>query len=159
MSFRRTPPARNGCTILCCFKVTSDDYLPIYEPEQDYGSQEISGNKIVQTSTDSGYLEGFRLSEIPEDLEELLIKKLDVRRNGERLNGWQKIGTGFGIGRDDLKYLENAYKKDGGSPTKELLEKLSTRGKSVSDLVNVLKSPNVNYPDVALLIEKRVGIH
>jgi len=126
---------------------------------QKYGSQETAVSNIVQTSTDSGYLEGFPLSEIPADLEELLIKKLDVRRSGERLNGWQKIGTAFGIRRDDLKYLENAYKKDGGSPTKELLEKLSTQGKSVSDLVNVLKSSNVNYPDLALLIEKHVGNH
>ena len=111
------------------------------------------------TRTIYSYVAGFPLSEIPADLEELLIKKLDVRRSGERLNGWQKIGTAFGIRRDDLKYLENAYKKDGGSPTKELLEKLSSQGKSVSDLVNVLKSSNVNYPDLALLIEKHVGIH
>jgi len=100
------------------------------------------------------------LSDISPSLEELLIKKLDVRRNGERLYGWQKVGTGFGVGRDDLKYLENAYKKDGGSPTKELLDMLICQGKKVSELVNVLKSPNVNYPDVALLIKKHiVGIH
>lgn len=110
------------------------------------------------TRTIYSYVAGFLLSKIHGDLEELLIKKLDVRRSGERLYGWQKIGTAFGIRRDDLKYLENAYKKDGGSPTKELLEKLNTQGKSVSDLVNVLKSPNVNYPDLALLIDKHVGI-
>ena len=97
------------------------------------------------------------MSDISPSLEELLIKKLDVRRNGERLYGWQKVGTGFGVGRDDLKYLENAYKKDGGSPTKELLDMLICQGRNVSDLVNVLKSPNVNYPDVTLLIKKHIG--
>jgi len=106
------------------------------------------------------YVAGFSLLEIPPELEELLIKKLDVRRNGERLYGWQKVGTGFGIGRDDLKYLEIAYKRDAGSPTKELLDMLSCQGRNVSDLVNVLKSRSVNYPDVALLIKNHiVGIH
>jgi len=97
---------------------------------------------------------GYPLSKISLILEELLIKKLDVQRNGERLYGWQKVGAGFDMGKDDLKYLENAYKKDGGSPTKELLERLSCQGKSVSDLVKVCR--DVNYRDIVALIMNHV---
>ena len=90
------------------------------------------------------------------DLEDVLVKKLDVRRNGEKLCGWQKVGAEFGIERDDLKYLENAYKKDGGSPTKELLDILGCQGRNAADLVDVLRSPNVNRSDIALLIQQRI---
>lgn len=62
---------------------------------------------------------------------------------GERLFGWQKLGHALDISKDDLKYLETAYKRDGGSPTKELLEILGTKGKRVSDVVNALRSSKV----------------
>ena len=94
-----------------------------------------------------------KLSEIPPDLEYLLVKKLDVRCKGERQYGWQKVGVAFKIASDDLRYLKIEYKRDNGSPTSKLLSILGiSKGKTVSDLVNVLKSPKVNLPDVASLI-------
>ena len=96
------------------------------------------------------------MCDIPPDLEDLLIKKLDVRRKGESLYGWQKVGTEFGISRDDLNYLENAYKRVGGSPTKELLDILGCLGRNAADITNVLRSSEVNYPDIASLIEQHV---
>ena len=83
-------------------------------------------------------------------IEDLLVKQLDVRRKGERDEAWQKVGAEFGIA--DLKYLENGYKRKSESPTKELLEILGCQGRNVADLVNVLRSPNVNYPDIAQLL-------
>lgn len=80
-------------------------------------------------------------------IEDLLVKQLDVRRKGECAEAWQKVGTEFRI--PDLKYLENGYKRESGSPTKELLEILGCQGRNVADLVNVLRSPNVKYPDIA----------
>ena len=62
---------------------------------------------------------------------------------GRRLYGWQQLGTTFGIPKDDLKILENAYKRDAGSPTKELLELLGSRGKRVSDVVEVLQKMSI----------------
>ena len=92
---------------------------------------------------------------MPLDLENLLIKKLDVRRE-DRLYGWEKVGTAFGIEKVDLEYLETSYQRKGGSPTKDLLDMLGCQGKKMSDLVNVLKSPTVDYPDIALLIQTHV---
>ena len=83
-------------------------------------------------------------------IEDLLVKQLDVRRNGECNEAWQNVGAEFWV--PDLKYLENGYKRASGSPTKELLDILACQGRSVADLVNVLRSPNVNYPDIAQLL-------
>jgi len=89
------------------------------------------------------------LKDIPLVLEDYLIKKLDVRRK------WQKVGTEFGIKRDDLEYLENEHRYN-KSPTKQLLDTLGYQGRTTADLVNVLKSPNVNYPDIALFVQKHL---
>lgn len=77
-----------------------------------------------------------------------------MRQKGERIYGWQKLGNAFGIKREDLDYIEIAYKRPGGSPTKALLEVLGCHGNKISDLVKALKSPQVNFPDIALLIQK-----
>jgi len=92
---------------------------------------------------------GLYLKDIPLVLEDYLIKKLDVRRK------WQKVGTEFGIKRDDLEYLENEHRYN-KSPTKQLLDTLGYQGRTTADLVNVLKSPNVNYPDIALFVQKHL---
>ena len=83
------------------------------------------------------------LSDISPQLEDLLIKKLDVPLEGGRLYGWQQLGTAFGISKDVLKYLEIAYKRDNGSPTKELLEILGSEGKRVSDVAEVLQKMRI----------------
>ena len=97
------------------------------------------------------------LSEIPPDLEDLLVKKLDVRRKDERLYGWQKVGAAFNVDSDDLEYLTLEYKRDNGSPTSKLLSILGiSRCKTVSDLVNVLKRRKVKLLDVASLVRRYI---
>lgn len=105
------------------------------------------------------HLLDLNLSEIPPDLEDLLVKTMDVprrRRGGERRYGWQKVGAAFKISKDDLAYLNIEYKRDKGSPTSTLLSILGTKGKTVSDLVNVLRSPKVNLPNVASQIGRYI---
>lgn len=114
---------------------------------------------IQSTNCCTCYLIDTTLSELPPDLEDLLVEKLDVRCKGERLCGWQKVGKAFKIPSDFLKYLNIEYRRDNGSPTSKLLLKLGTsEGKTVSDLVNVLKSPEVNLPDVASLMLRSRGL-
>ena len=84
------------------------------------------------------------------------MKTLDVRRGGDRRYGRQKIGAAFKISKDDLKYLNIEYRRDNGSPTSRLLSILGTKGKTVSDLVNVLRSPKVNLPNVASQIRRYI---
>lgn len=100
------------------------------------------------------FISGFNLGDIPLDLEGKIALKLDYRRNGERLPGWEKVGIEFQIDQDVLKNLENEFRSLGGSPTRELLRLLGTRSRTVAELVNALRSPNVNYSDVALIIQK-----
>ena len=100
------------------------------------------------------FISGFNLGDIPLDLEHKIALKLDYRRDGERLPGWEKVGIEFQIDQDVLKNLENEFRSPGGSPTKALLKLLGTRGRTVADLVNALKRPNVNYRNVALIIQK-----
>ena len=100
------------------------------------------------------FISEFNLGDIPLDLEGKIALKLDYRRNGERLPGWEKVGIEFQIDQDVLKNLENEFRSPGGSPTRALLRLLGTRGVTVADLVNALKSPNVNYRNFALIIQK-----
>ena len=93
---------------------------------------------------------------MPPDLEYLLVKNLDVRCRGERRYGWQKVGAAFKISKDDLEYLKIEYKRANGSPTSMLLSILGTKGKTVSDLDNVLRSPKVKLPKVASLIRRHI---
>ena len=95
------------------------------------------------------------MSDISIDLENILIKKLDVQNNiGEY--GWQNVGRAFEIDSDDLKYLETAYKRPVGSPTKELLEILESQNRTVGELIHKLDSSKVNRPHVASLIRKHI---
>ena len=86
------------------------------------------------------------VSDISHQLEDFLVKKLDVPLEGGRLYGWQHLGRACGISKDDLKYLELAYKRDGGSPTKELLEMLGCKGKKLSDVEDVLQGLGIKIP-------------
>lgn len=97
---------------------------------------------------------GFNLEDIPLDLEDVIAKKLDHCRNGERLTGWEKVGVKFHVDQDVLKNLNNEFKSPGGSPTKALLWYLGSRGRNVAELVNALKSPDVNYKDVAIIVQQ-----
>lgn len=96
------------------------------------------------------------LAALPLDLQEILVKKLDVRvrRKGHRFYGWQKVGAAYKVPTDDLRYLKLEYKRDTGSPTSKLLEILGiTRGITISNFVSVLGGPDVNRPDVASVIK------
>lgn len=100
----------------------------------------------------------FALFEVPPTLENILIKKLDVLHKGEY--GWKKLGEAFKIDNDDLAYLETAYKRSVGSPTKELLEILDkNQRRTFGEVLNKLKGSQVNRPDVArLILQKRQEI-
>ena len=95
------------------------------------------------------------MSDISIDLENNLIKKLDVQHKREY--GWQKVGRAFEIDKGDLEYLKTAYKRPVESPTKELLEILKSKNRTVGELINKLESSKVNRPDVASLIRQHIA--
>ena len=93
------------------------------------------------------------LAHLPLDLQEILIKKLDVRCKRNRSYGWKKVGEAFEIPIDDLRYLKLEYKRDTGSPTSKLLEILGiTKKKTISDLVTVLEGPELRRTDISSII-------
>ena len=93
------------------------------------------------------------LAHLPLDLQEILIKKLDVRCKRKRSYGWKTVGEAFEIPNDDLRYLKLEYKRDTGSPTSKLLEILGiTKKKTISDLVAVLRGPELRRPDISSII-------
>ncbi|XP_068694561.1 uncharacterized protein [Montipora foliosa] len=93
------------------------------------------------------------LAQLPLNLQEILMKKLDVRCKG-RYYGWQKVGAAFKVDIDDMRYLELEYKKDNGSPTLRLLELLGIeRNKTISDLVILLKSSKIKRFDITSKIK------
>lgn len=94
------------------------------------------------------------LADLPFHVEEFFIKKLDVRCPGQRFYGWQKVGEAFHIDKDDLRYLKIEYKRDNGSPTSKLFEMLGkTQNRNVSDLVEVLRSPERRRSDIVSVIK------
>ena len=70
--------------------------------------------------------------------------------------GWEKVGNAAGIPRRELKYYQNEYLRPNGSPTKLLLDKLGSQGKTISDLLDVLQKPRVQLDSVAASIRHRV---
>jgi len=125
--------------------------LPYFNEKADYTN--TTSSSYAATSVN---LKQLNLSELPPDLEHLLVKTLDVRRRGERHYGWQKVGAAFKISKDDLEYLKIEYRRDNGSPTSTLLSILGTKGKTVSDLENVLRSPKGKLPNVASRIRRYI---
>ncbi|CAH3042508.1 unnamed protein product, partial [Porites lobata] len=94
------------------------------------------------------------LADLPFHVEEFFIKKLDVRCPGQRFYGWQKVGEAFHIDKDDLRYLKIEYKRDNGSPTSKLFEMLGKKqNRNVSDLVEVLRSPERRRSDIVSVIK------
>ena len=98
------------------------------------------------------------LCEIPPDLEDILVKRLDVPhgRSGNNAYGWVKVGNAAGISRHDLTFFKTEYQRPNGSPTKLLLEKLGSQGKTISYLIDVLQAPEVQLDNVAASIRRRV---
>ena len=86
---------------------------------------------------------------------------LDVPQNDKpsvaesNMYGWQKVGDAAGIPRCELRYYEHLGKHE--SPTKLLLEKLGSQGKTISYLIDVLQKPRVQLESVAdTIIRHRV---
>lgn len=101
-------------------------------------------------------LEDLNLAEIPPDLEDMLVMKLDVPHGAESQEfGWQKVGNAAGISRCELKYYEHLGGKN-ESPTKLLLDKLGSQGRTISYLIDVLQKPRVELGNVAKTIRHRV---
>ena len=105
------------------------------------------------------YLSDLNLDILPFDLKDFLIKKLDVPHQGGHFFGskkafcWEKVGEAFNISRGELEFIKLEYKSD-GSPTGTLLEMLGkAEEKTISDLVDVLKSPAVNRLDITSVIK------
>lgn len=92
------------------------------------------------------------LSEIPPDLEDILVTSLDVPHGAEsKVYGWQKVGNAAGISRRELTYYEYlGGRKE--SPTKLLLEKLGSQGRTILYLIDVLQRPRVELGSVAKTI-------
>lgn len=91
------------------------------------------------------------LSEIPPDLESILIMSLDVphkagSRSSQEEFGWHKVGTAAGISRRELNYYQYSRQQ---SPTKLLLDKLGSQGRTISYLIDVLQKPRVELDSVA----------
>ena len=69
--------------------------------------------------------------------------------------GWKKVGDAAGIPPLELRYFEHLGKHE--SPTKILLQKLGSQGKTISDLIDVLQKPKVQLESVAdTIIRHRV---
>lgn len=125
--------------------------MPDFDEKAEYTSATSSSYRVTSVN-----LKDLHLSEMPPDLDYLLVKNLDMRRKGERRYGWQKVGAAFKISKDDLEYLKIEYKRVNGSPTSTLLSILGTKGRTVSDLENVLRSPKVKLPKIASLIRRYI---
>ena len=97
------------------------------------------------------------LAEIPPDLEDILVMKLDVPHGAksDQEFGWQKVVNAAGISKCELKYYEHLGGKN-ESPTKLLLDKLGSQGRTLSYLIDVLQKPRVELGNVAKTIRHRV---
>lgn len=151
--------------IKCVYKMSkgnkkmSSTSLKLEEGEGD-SSDELLDQKGRNEGRDETaavtVLEDLNLAEIPPDLEDLLVMKLDVPHGAESQEfGWKKVGNEAGISRCELKYYEHLGGKN-ESPTKLLLEKLGSQGRTISYLIEVLQKPRVELDNVAKTIRHRV---
>lgn len=87
-----------------------------------------------------------------------MVVGLDVQhgRAGSKVYGWQKVGSAAGISRRELKFYQNEYLRVNGSPTKLLLDKLGSQGRTIAYLLDVLQKPRVQLGSVAASIRHRV---
>ena len=84
-------------------------------------------------------LTGLKLTNISQDVEDILVKTLDVPLMGKTESGFQKVGKALEIDDLNLQYLKNNKE---GSPTWQLLEILKAKYPhfSVADLLHPLKN-------------------
>ena len=84
-------------------------------------------------------LTGLKLTNISQDVEDILVKTLDVPLMGKTESSFEKVGKAFEIDDLNLQYLKNNKE---GSPTWQLLEILKAKYPhfSVADLLHSLKN-------------------
>lgn len=131
----------------------------IVDDDIDKGKEESSRNKTIEDMSDTAkVVEDLNLCDIPPDLEDILVEGLEEQhgRGQNKMYGWQKVGKEAGIPRRELNFYETAYRRPDSFPTKLLLEKLGTQGKTISYLLDVLQRPMVRLDSVASSIRHRV---
>ena len=84
-------------------------------------------------------LTGLKLTNISQDVEDILVKTLDVPLMGKTECRFEKVGKALEIDDLNLQYLKNNKE---GSPTWQLLEILKTKNPhfTVADLLHPLKN-------------------
>ena len=84
-------------------------------------------------------LTGLKLTNISQDVEDILVKTLDVPLMGKTESSFEKVGKALEIDDLNLQYLKNNKE---GSPTRQLLEILKAKYPhfSVADLLHSLKN-------------------
>ncbi|KAJ7383295.1 hypothetical protein OS493_029260 [Desmophyllum pertusum] len=158
----------SSCTVTCCAKYINvrdgeaSEYLPVsldttpptsgdlMDDTSDNQDREHFDNETTnlidnETVTMLQVSDDLNLLNIPPDLEEILVTSLDVPHNDSDVYGWQKVGNAAEIPPHVLKY----YKYARESPTKSLLEKLGSQGRTISYLIDVLRKPSVGLGSVA----------
>lgn len=82
--------------------------------------------------------------------------KLDVPYGADsREFPWQKVAKAAGLPNFELRYYEYLSRKN-ESPTKLLLDKLGSQGRTISYLIDVLQKPRVELGNIANTIRHRV---
>ena len=84
-------------------------------------------------------LTGLKLTNISQDVEDVLVKTLDVPLMGKTECGFEKLGKALEIDDLNLQYLKNNKE---GSPTWQMLEILKAKYPhfTVADLLHPLKN-------------------
>ena len=84
-------------------------------------------------------LTGLKLTNISQDVEDILVKTLDVPLMGKTESSFEKVGKALEIDDLNLQYLKNNKE---GSPTWQLLEILKAKYPhfTVADLLHPLKN-------------------
>ncbi|XP_078357866.1 uncharacterized protein LOC144642702 [Oculina patagonica] len=120
--------------------------------DKEFSGDETITNEPLDKNVAVTILEDLNLSEIPPDLEDILVMSLDVPHKAEsKVYGWQKVGNAAEISQRELKYYGHLGGKN-ESPTKLLLEKLGSQGRTISYLIDVLQKPSVELGSVAKTI-------
>lgn len=119
-------------------------------------------NETQDEASTATVSQDLNLAEIPPDLLDKLVMRLDVPQADKSITqgktfGWQTVGNEVGIPQTELKYYEHLGRHASESPTKILLDKMGSQGKTISDLVDVLNKPKLKLGNVAeTIIRHRV---
>lgn len=94
---------------------------------------------------------GIKINDIkPYQVEVILTETLDINR--PCVKNWWDVGRTLGISDSELQIVKQEYYREGGSPTKCLLGKLSTLGNVVSLRTFVETTHKLNRHDICKAI-------